>query len=112
MTTEYKLNQLIEWTDEDRAKGECPVPDGSVVTLWYGNGKAEPNTQAKFWYWGSKCPEPITAYLIHSVPREPIVRHLLIDEFGFEFLFSEKSVADDLAKENGGRVVKLVEVME
>jgi hypothetical protein len=113
MTTEYKLNQLIEWTEEDRAKGECPVPDGSVVTLWYGNGKAEPNTQAKFWYWGKTVPKSsITAYLIHSVPREPIVRHLFIDEFGFELLFSEKSVADDLAKENGGRVVKMMEVME
>ena len=111
MTTEYKLNTLIEWTAEDRAKGKCPVPDGSVVTAWFSNGGVGCSHKPKGWDWG-QCPDHLTTYLVHSVPREPIVRHLFIDEFGFEFLFSEKSVADDLAKENGGRVVKMVEEME
>lgn len=115
MTTEYKLNQLIEWTDEDRAKGECPVPAWSVVTLWFEDATCLKVSDPMLWDWSGSPTfddEEITAYLIHSVPREPIVRHLLIDEFGCEFLLSEKIVADDLAKENGGRVVKLVEEME
>jgi hypothetical protein len=112
MTIEYKLNQLIEWTEEDRDKGECPVPDDADVTVWLGNGELGRDCSPQHWDWGKVKHDPITAYLIHSVPREPIVRHLFVDEFGFEFLFSEKSVADDLAKENGGRVVKLVEEME
>jgi hypothetical protein len=110
MTTEIKLNTLIEWTAEDRAKGECPVPDGSDVTVWFADGRTVRGRDLQFWFWDKNT--SITAYLVHSVPREPIVRHLLIDEFGCEFLLSEKIVADDLAKENGGRVVKLVEEMD
>lgn len=115
MTTEYKLNTYIEWTHEDRAKGECPVPAWSVVTLWFEDATCLKVSDPNLWDWSDSPTlddEVITAYMIHSVPREPIVRHLFIDEFGFEFLFSEKSVADDLAKENGGRVVKMVEVQE
>jgi hypothetical protein len=73
---------------------------------------ADRNCQPELWLWSADASNYITAYLIHSVTREPIVRHLLIDEFGYEFLLSEKIVADDLATENGGRVVKLVEEME
>ena len=112
MTTEYKLNTYIEWTDEDRAKGVCPVPTWSVVTLWFEDATCLKVSDPNLWDWSGSHTlddEIITAYLVHSVPREPIVRHLFIDEFGFELLFSEKIVADDLAKENGGRVVKLVE---
>ena len=112
MTTEYRLNTLIEWTEEGRAKGECPVPDGSDVTVWFGSGLINRNRHPEGWIWSADANTDITAYLVHSVPREPIVRHLLIDEFGFEFLLSEKIVADDLAKENGGRVVKMVEEMD
>lgn len=108
MTTEYKLNTLIEWTHEDRAKGECPVPNGSDVTVWLSDGRICRAKTPEGWGKGITY---IIAYLIHSIPREPIVRHLFIDEFGFELLFSEKSVADDLAKENGGRVVKMMEVI-
>lgn len=115
MTTEYKLNTLIEWTDEDRAKGVCPVPTWSVVTLWFEDATCLKVSDPKLWDWSGSPTlddEIITAYLVHSVDEEPIVRWLLIDEFGCEFLLSEKIVADDLAKENGGRVVKLVEAME
>ena len=112
MTTKYKLNVHLEWTYDDRDKDECPVPAGSDVTVWFADGEVARDCSPQHWDWGKYSDELIIAYLIHSVPREPIVRHLFIDEFGFEFLFSEKSVADDLAKENGGRVVKMVEVME
>ena len=69
MTTEYKLNTLIEWTDEDRAKGKCPVPAGSDVTLQFVDGEVCRGCSPNEWDWGETV-TIITAYIIHSVPRE------------------------------------------
>lgn len=108
MTTEYKLNTYIEWTAEDRAKGECPVPKGSDVTVWFEDAGAHRTAGATSYNWGNYG-DHITAYLIHSVPREPIVRWLVVGGACNGFVYREKSVADRVVANHGGRVVKLVE---
>ena len=108
MTTKYKLNTLIEWTDEDRAKGECPVPDGSDVTLWFYDMDPYRPADPVSYEWGNIREAYITAYLIHSVPREPIVRWLAIAG-SYEELSHTESYARELVLGYGGRVVKLVE---
>jgi hypothetical protein len=112
MTTEYKLNQLIEWTDEDRAKGKCPVPDGSDVTVWFVDGATDRDRAPQGWLWG-EVPHNITAYLIHSIPREPIVRWYVMSEVGETWgVFKDKDKADRFAGDWVGLVVKMVEEME
>jgi len=112
MTTEYKLNTLIEWTDEDRAKGECPVPKGSDVTLWLSDLALERDTASSF-NWGN-CNVYITAYLIHSVPQEPLVRWLVLGGPYNGCCYHREEGAKHAAGfgGKGGRVVKLVEEME
>ena len=107
MTTEYKLNTLIEWTDEDRAKGECPVPMGSVVTVWLRNEVAVYAKNPEDWQWDD-CATFITAYLIHSVPREPIVRWLVVGGLFDSYCYSTEKNAKQ-ALSGDGRVVKMVE---
>ena len=111
MTTEYKLNTYIEWTDEDRAKGECPVPKGSDVTMWFEDGRDASRTVMVTSYdWGDcVLSEPIIAYLIHSVPREPIVRWMVVDGANAGYYYHEEEHAKDAVANNGGRVVKMVE---
>ena len=110
MTTEYKLNTLIEWTDEDRAKGECPVPEGSDVTLWFYDMTPDRTAVDTFYNWGN-CTTYITAYLIHSVPREPIVRWVVVGGAYNGCHDTEEAAKLDVAA-YGGRVVKLGEEME
>jgi hypothetical protein len=74
MTNNIKLNTYIEWTEEDRAKGECPVPAGADVTVWFKDGVIRRNSEPEYWDWDKFVGNLITAYLVHSVPREPIVR--------------------------------------
>jgi hypothetical protein len=111
MTTEYKLNTYIEWTDEDRAKGECPVPDGSDVTFWLrrvGPSRVKAVT-AHEW---RNSHQHMTAYLIHSVPREPIVRWMMVGGECSGFWYGIEDLALEIASEHGGRVVKMVEEIE
>ena len=110
MTTEYKLNVYLEWTDEDRAKGVCPVPAGSEVTIWISNGMVERYTAGDF-NWGD-IRIFITAYLVHSVPREPIVRWLMVGGTCNDLVYETEDDAIDIAKRSGGRVVKMVEEVE
>jgi hypothetical protein len=110
--TEYKLNTYIEWTDKDRAKGECPVPEGADVTVWLANGSADRDSEPESWCWGRGCGH-ITAYLVHSVPREPIVRWMVVGGQLDGYWWAEtKENAEQVASLHGGRVVKLVEEME
>jgi hypothetical protein len=111
MTTEYKLNQLIEWTAEDRAKGKCPVPDGSEVTVWFDDGSAERDCEPEEWNWRVGCNQ-ITAYLIHSVLREPLVAWGIVGGPAHGDVDTCKDYIEQIAKHHGGRVVKMVEVME
>ena len=111
MTTEYKLNTYIEWTDEDRAKGECPVPVGSDVTMWFEDMDPARSIEDSSYDWGD-CGNHITAYLIHSVPREPIVRWLVVGGYSANRCFKERIYAEGRVDAHGGRVVKLVEEME
>ena len=112
MTTEYKLNTYIEWTAEDRAKGECPVPEGSDVTVWLSDRTAIPHLVVDGGlFWDDDWPAPIIGYLIHSVPREPIVRWLVVGGL-YEGCLYDTEVAAKHSLYSGGRVVKLVEEME
>jgi hypothetical protein len=111
MTNEHKLNTLIEWTYEDRAKGECPVPDGSDVTVWFCDGAVDRDRAPQDWLWG-EVPHNITAYLIHSVPREPLVAWGIVGGFNHGLADRSKEYISHEADTHGGRVVKLVEVME
>lgn len=112
MTTEYKLNTLIEWTDEDRAKGECPVPDGSVVTVWFENGDVCRDCSPQHWDWG-EADDIITDYVIHSVPREPLTLwYVKKGTGGVSGLFDDYNSSRKHADKYGGRVFKMVEVME
>ena len=108
MTTEYKLNTYIEWTDEDRAKGECPVPIGSDVTLWFHDMDPYRPAGVSSYDWGS-CEAYITAYLIHSVPREPLVRWLVVGGYCDGCCYYTEKRAKHAVANKGGRVVKLVE---
>ena len=108
--TEYKLNTYIEWTDEDRAKGECPVPKGSDVALWFSDLTIE-RGPATSYDWGN-CHDYITGYLIHRVPREPIVRWLVVGGHSANRCFKERIHAEGRVEAHGGRVVKLGEEME
>lgn len=108
MTTEYKLNQLIEWTYEDRADGVCPVPAGSDVTVWLSDGRICRAKTPEGWGKGITY---IIAYLIHSVPREPIVRWIIVDGASWP-PFKRECAAQAYAEDFGGRVVKMVEEME
>jgi hypothetical protein len=115
MTTEYKLNTLIEWTDEDRAKGECPVPKGSDVTVWFIYDTCQKIAEPTTWDWSDDptlYDEVIIAYLIHSVPREPIVRWMMVGGECNGFWYGTEDFALEIASEHGGRVVKLVEEIE
>ena len=113
MTTEYKLNTYIEWTDEDRAKGECPVPDGSDVTVWLSDEQIARDDSPEGWHWwGEGYGNPVTAYLIHSVPREPIVRWMMVGGECNGFWYDTEDFALEIASEHGGRVVKMVEEVE
>ena len=111
MTTEYKLNTLIEWTDEDRAKGECPVPEGSDVTLWFYDMATDRTAVDTSYHWGN-CRSYITAYLIHSVPRERIVRWLVVGGANDGLCHRKETDARLIVATYGGRVVKLGEEME
>ena len=116
MTTEYKLNQLIKWTAKDRAKGECPVPAGSDVTIWYVDETCQKTNAPTTGNWSDSptySDELITAYLVHSVPRKSFVLwYAYEDNDGLWCLFHDKEKADDWVSKLGGRVVKLVEEME
>ncbi len=107
--TDIKLNTLIEWTAEDRAKGKCPVPRWSKVTVWLSDGRIQKD-EARYWNW-TDCNVIITAYLIHSVPREPIVRWIIVDGASWP-PFERELAAQAYAEDFGGRVVKMVEEME
>ena len=107
MTTEYKLNTLIEWTDEDRAKGECPVPKGSDVTVWLTDLNLDRDTATSY-DWGN-CDDYITAYLIHSVPRERIVRWMVVGGLFEGHCYSTEMDAKRALLAEGLKVVKLVE---
>lgn len=111
MTTEYKLNVYLEWTKEDLAKGECPVPDGSDATVWFGSGDICRNRYPELWDWGEYGPH-VKAYLIHSVPREPMFLWHVANDEGDWAVFKDKVEADSYARDWGGRVAKLVEEME
>lgn len=106
--TEYKLNTYIEWTDEDRAKGECPVPEGSDVTLWLDDMNPHRPVDPRSYNWGN-CKAHITSYLIHSVPREPIVRWLVDGGPYNGCCYRSETDAKRTASAYGGRVVKMVE---
>ena len=105
--TEYKLNTYIEWTAEDRAKGECPVPMGSDVTVWFYDMDPDRGIEDISYDWGN-CSRYITAYLIHSVPREPIVRWLVVGESHNGLCYRTEALALQSASYTG-RVVKMVE---
>ena len=109
--TDIKLNTYIEWTDEDRAKGECPVPAGSDVTLWFSDGGIDRDLSTEDWDWGLYHSH-ITAYLVHSVPREPVVRWLIVGGHADACWYATKEEAEKIVSKYGGRIVKLVEVME
>ena len=111
MTTEYKLNTYIEWTAEDRAKGECPVPVGSDVTVWFYDMDPDRGIEDISYDWGN-CSRYITAYLIHSVPREPIVRWLVVGVYCNSCCYRTEKRAKQAVASHGGRVVKMVEEME
>jgi len=108
MTTEYKLNTYIEWTDEDRAKGECPVPIRADVTVWFYEMDPDRTTEVNSYDWGN-CFDYITAYLIHSVPRDPIVRWMVVGGGCNGFWYGTEDLALEIASEHGGRVVKMME---
>ena len=108
MTTEYKLKTYIEWTDEDRAKGECPVPDWSLVTVWFEDGDVCRGGSPQHWDWG-EADNIITAYLIHGVPREPIVRWMVDGGANDGYCYHKERYAKNAVANHGGRVVKLVE---
>ena len=112
MMTEYKLNTLIEWTEEDRSKNECPVPEGSDVTLWFYDMATDRTTVDTSYHWGN-CRAYITAYLIHSVPREPIVRWLVVGgPYNGCCYHREEGAKHAAGFAQGGRVLKMVEEME
>ena len=62
--TNYKLNTRIEWTEEDRKRGECPVPEGSDVTVWLYEKSSK---SAKFW--GKMKREKPNETLTDSIPN-------------------------------------------
>lgn len=112
MPSEIQLNVYQEWTDEDRAKGECPVPAGSDVTVWLTSGVAQRDCSPQDWGWGDSA-DLITAYLVHSVPRKSFVLWYAYEDYdGLWCLFHDKEKAEDWVSKLGGRVVKLVEEME
>ena len=112
MTTKYKLNVHLEWTYDDRDKDECPVPAGSDVTVWFADGEVARDCSPQHWDWGKYSDELITAYLIHSVPREPIVRWLVVGGALDGYCYNTKKYAEKVAAEVGVHIVKVVEVME
>ena len=107
MTTEYKLNTYIEWTDEDRAKGECPVPKGSDVALWFSDLTIERGTATSY-DWGN-CHDYIIGYLIRRVPREPIVRWMVVGGLFDSHCYSTEKGAKRALLAEDLKVVKLVE---
>jgi hypothetical protein len=68
MLTDIKLNTYIEWTDEDRDDGVCPVPDGSDVTTWYSTGDVYRDCAPEFREW-DHIYYHIIGYLVHSIPE-------------------------------------------
>ena len=110
--TDIPLNTYIEWTDEDRKRGFCPVPAGSVVTVWFKTGDIKRDNQPEEWSW-EDGPMPITGYLVHQFAREPIVRWIVVKDDSRDFgTWFRRESAENWAKEYGGRVVKLVEERE
>ena len=113
--TDYKLNTRIEWTEEDRKRGKCPVPAGSDVTVWLYDGSVARNGEPEDWPW-SECSRHITAYLIHSVPREPrewwVVKS---DSSNGAFCEDEKHARrlfEGLENPEGWEITKVREVLE
>ena len=105
------LNTYIEWTDADREHGECPVPDGSDVTVWFRDGTTDRDCEPESWCWGGWTETSIAAYLVHSIPREPVLLWFVVEgSLDFRSAFVDRKNAENWAKEYGGRVVKLVEV--
>jgi hypothetical protein len=110
--TDIPLNTYIEWTDADRERGECPVPDGSDVTVWLSDKSVGRDRVPQDWRWDDCVTDLIIGYLVHSMPREPIVRWILVsdDDGPLWECWLQKEAAENCAKKYGGRVVKLVEV--
>ena len=110
--TDIPLNTYIEWTDADRERGECPVPAGSDVTVWIAGGDTFHDAFPEERYWGQQgAGVYITGYLVHSIPREPVVLWFVVEgSLDFRSAFVDRKNAENWAKEYGGRVVKLVEV--
>ena len=109
--TDIPLNIYIPWTEADRELGICPVPDGSDVTVWFRDGTTDRDREPESWCWGGWTETSITAYLVHSVPREPVVLWFVVggSKVGLT-AFDHLQTAKNRAKEIGGRVVKLMEV--
>ena len=110
--TDIPLNTYIEWTDADRERGECPVPARSSVTLWLSNGDVCRVNDPEEWSWEkTDVSLYILDYLVHSIPRETIVRWIVVGGSAeCRNAFDCRLHAKHWAKEYGGRVVKLVEV--
>lgn len=78
--TDIKLNTFTLWTEEDRYDGECPMPAGSEVTIWFNNGTVKKTGSPEEYLWRNHnaLDYSIVAYVVHSVPHKPIVRWMLI----------------------------------
>lgn len=50
--TDIPLNTYIEWTEEDRERGKCPVPAGSDVTVWFEERGVDRSDTPEDWGWG------------------------------------------------------------
>lgn len=118
--TNITLNKYIEWTYEDQCIGECPVPDGTSVTLWFKSGEAQRTIKASVFTWDG-CYKPpyfdrhmVVGYLVHSAPREPIVRWFIVGGKSWRFdtkVYHSRRDAEIAAAEQGVGypIVKLVE---
>jgi len=101
--TDIPLNTYIEWTDADRERGKCPVPDGSVVTLWYSYGGVRKTYHPESFNWEEiKTFPPIIGYMVHELPREPFAVWAVVDTL-IDLIFTlDKDYAEACVKEYGG----------
>ena len=110
--TDIPLNTYIEWTEADREHGEFPLLYGSDVTVWFSNGTVARNSIPQDWIWGDYTTS-IIGYLVHELPREPIVAWIAVSGEQGEQAYrnwQKKEDAEKWVKEHGGIVVKMVEV--
>lgn len=106
--SKIQLNTYIEWTKDDLIKGKSPVPEGSDVTVWLSNYRVFRDAEGRGLYWGP-LPTHVLGYLVHSVPKKPIVRWLVEGGNDGDIVFNSEKDARTCAISRGGRVIELVE---